>query len=199
MLVGVMRAYALMGLAVLILMACALDVRAQTVRRWGLGMGIPAMVVSGESELPMPISCYLLIETEKLRLEPEIGLLREDFSSVEREETRFVLQLGSGIFAQRYVADNLLSYWGGRLGLMLLFQSIRDEPIYSDVIIRSESSGIGFLVGPATGMEYFPVRRFSMGGEIQLLYMHLFLENDRFSALYSRPLFFLCGGISVKP
>jgi len=75
--------------------------------------------------------------------------------------------------------------------LMLLFQSIRDEPIYSDVIIRSESSGIGFLVGPATGMEYFPVRRFSMGGEIQLLYMHLFLENDRFSALYSRRLFFV--------
>lgn len=192
MLVGVMRAYALLGLAVLILTTCALDVRAQTVRRWGLGMGIPAVVVSGaRNELPMPISCYLPIETERLRLEPEIGLLREDFSSVEREETHFVLQLGSGIFAQRYVADNLLSYWGGRLGLMWLFQSIRDEPIYSDVIIRSESSGIGFLVGPATGMEYFPVRRFSMGGEIQLLYMHLFLENDRFSALYSRPLFFV--------
>ncbi|WP_072713776.1 outer membrane beta-barrel protein [Rhodothermus profundi] len=164
--------------------------KTQDATQWGLGVSLigggvaASSVVSEATDLFVPVGIYVPIYTAQLRVEPEIGLQRIKVTSGETV-TYTVWQLGIGIFQPQLPASGVRIYWGGRVGLSLVSSSVERGGL------RSSASGTGLIAGPATGGEYFFSPQFSLGGELQLMYVRISMEGETLTSLRTRPLFFV--------
>ena len=109
-----------------------------------------------------------IIINSNFKIEPTIGFYSRTFKyksandDEERNENSF--QIGIGIFSiKKY--DNLMIYYGGHLGVILLYKDEKD-----DNVTYIDEEGFGYFVSPAIGGEYFISDHFSVGGEIQFKY-----------------------------
>ena len=157
---SIMREWRLKTMAFLLVFLHATAAQAQQEGRWGLGIGFSKMTVGNAPEyIVLPMRLYMPIEKKALRLEPEIGLVRAKYTSLKQKET----QIGTGIFAKLPASSDMLIYWGGHLKFLITYRFIKKVSL--DVIFEIKDSGIGFIAGPITSVEYFLSQRFSMGDE----------------------------------
>lgn len=168
-----------------------LTVTAQNDTRVGIGIGLTGGEF-GSSLLELatlaPVSIYVPVDFGSFRIEPEIGIFRASIESGDVEQTSTILQLGSGLFAQRGSGSTTL-YYGGRVGITRQSSSV-DTPAGD-----SDDSSTNFFIGPAVGAEYAFSSGFSLGGEAQLLYTSIGQEDDdddtSISIIRTRPIFFV--------
>lgn len=131
---------------------------------------------------PSAIAFYMPINvTNKFRLEPSIGL----FSMSSSTTTTPISQLSGSIETTSYdasvftfgirglfispLSNSLSLYFGPRLEFG--FVSSTYEDIYALQDNKTTETETDVTIGGIIGVEYFPIRKFSLGGEINLNYM----------------------------
>jgi hypothetical protein len=158
----------------------------------GVRVGIGA-AVSNTPALLVPIDV-----TSRIRIEPEIGVIRDtashdsDVTILETlsqlapisatQETRVTtVSAGAGAFFVQ-TSDKIKMQYGVRAGYA------RSATTVSLSAFTFETRLNGYFIAPAVGGEYFVVDRFSLGAELQVRYTSLEGQQDSGVAAALRPL-----------
>jgi hypothetical protein len=127
----------------------------------GLGVGVQSTVFSGESPFfPAAVFYVPIMLTDRVMLEPGIGLLRFHEDDADTEETTTLLSLGTGLLLSVARGDDGHVYIGPRIGI------IRFSSETEVGTIETEDSNTNLALAGVVGGEFFLRRSFSLGGEI---------------------------------
>jgi hypothetical protein len=113
-----------------------------------------------------PASIYIPVTFNEVRLEPEIGFYRSHEEDQNTESTLTMFQIGTGGFMFEQVNSTVV-YYGGRVGITLITEE------FSSNNANVDDSRTNFYIGPAFGAEHMFSDNFSLGGELQLLYISI--------------------------
>ena len=131
--------------------------------RFGLGINVSKDVIT-QFLIPITLSA-------KLRIEPELGIYQYSGSDHTRDVSSTLFNVGTGFFAILHRQKTAI-YLGGRLGIMGNLQTNEyKQSTTTNGNTSTEQHITKFYVAPALGGEYFFMRHFSLGGEIQLQYV----------------------------
>lgn len=164
-----------MTLALILAILITNSAYAEDETRVGLGTGFSTggtisilnLEIAVEGALS-PVSFYAPVTFGNVRLEPEIGYMRYSRSSENGDSSNRTLQLGTGVFGVREIAERTHFYFGARIGVLLhALDMSYDGPFLPDDVSDSSTN---LYIGPAIGSEYMLNNNFSLGGETQLLY-----------------------------
>ena len=155
--------------------ALALAVPAQAQTRYGVGIGLNNFI---ESIFESPISIYVPIHTNKLRIEPEFGLFRMSESDGDFDGSSTAFQLGTSVATVLNDDDDTSVYVGGRIGIQLLKERFEGGGG------EFEDTSTNFLIGPVLGGEHFFGENFSLGAEARLTFLS-YGEGDTDNLLYT--------------
>lgn len=141
--------------------------------KFGVGVGLDpiASILDETDSVFSPVTLYFPIQADGFRIEPQFGLFRRSRDSGSGTQassrTATALELGAGVFATPQIGDNTIAHLGGRLGIVRFSESI-SGPNTDD-----SQSATDFFIGPAAGGEHFLSDNFSLGGEVQLIYVNV--------------------------
>jgi hypothetical protein len=129
-----------------------------------------ARILSGDGDIDLSIFIPIQISS-KFMLEPEIGFLTassEEKSPWDKDKLiSKAFHIGIGVFPMKKMGSYKL-YYGARFGYI---HNSSDEKYAMDS--DEESSSSGFYISPSLGGEYFLIKHFSLGAEIQIRYASL--------------------------
>jgi hypothetical protein len=144
--------------------------KAEPLPGFGMGIGIGLGNTGGTPATP-PISILATFNlSEHFRLEPNFGfwVVTEGatastiLGTVDGSKGGYGIQAGLGAFYMMRPLKQMALYGGGRIGMIFSGASATVNAVKVDV---SESS---FYVAPTLGFEWWIVRAFSIGGELQV-------------------------------
>lgn len=145
---------------------------AQSTRSVGIGIslnssGLTTSLLDDVDAVLSPVNIYLPITLPNVRIEPEVGIFRLSESNESTSYRQTGLQIGTGLFGTQ-MSDEMLFYFGGRVGLLLNSSSSEYDGEIADDF---ETSQTNLYLAPALGAEYYFGDYFSLGGEAQLMYL----------------------------
>jgi hypothetical protein len=145
----------------------------------GIGVGIRSSLVSEVQSLLTPTVYVPIFVSDRLMVEPEVGLIRVSEDDGGTDETATFLTLGAGLlFEIGDVGDGRI-YAGPRLGIVRAsFSEEIDGGEFSD------SNSNLFLAG-VVGGEFFLQESFSLGGEAGLRYLDTGGFDDSDGSLFT--------------
>jgi len=159
------------GVLVLLSVVAATAVpHSQAQTKVGIGVSLTGSGASIDffEALLSPATIYVPITFGSFRIEPEFGIFRTSSSSGDSDfsSSETVLQLGTGLFGLKRVNQTQI-YYGIRVGMTRVSSSSK----FSGT--KNDDSRTNIYFSPATGAEYLFSDHFSLGGEMQLVYLSL--------------------------
>jgi hypothetical protein len=131
--------------------------------RFGLGINVSKDVIT-QFLIPITLSA-------KWRIEPELGIYHYSGSDHNRDVSSTLFNVGTGFYAILRRQKTAI-YLGGRLGIMGNLQTNENKQSPgTNGNTCTEQNITKLYVAPALGGEYFFIRHFSLGGEIQFQYV----------------------------
>ena len=136
----------------------------------GLGIGLGNAYTGGTPATP-PISILATFNvSDSFRLEPNFGfwVVTEGaaastiLGTVDGSQGGYGIQAGLGAFYLTRPLKQMALYGGGRIGMIFSGGSATVNAVHVDV------SDTSFYVAPTLGFEWWIVRAFSIGGELQV-------------------------------
>jgi len=127
-------------------------------------VGLGVSVESGDSTIYVPIDI-----NETFRIEPLLRYVeakREIDTGVIGTLRQRTLQIGTGLFAVKSLAESFDLYYGARLSYL------KSEPDYSNEAIAISDSD-GYSIAPTLGFEYSFNKHLSIGGEAEWFYQDI--------------------------
>lgn len=120
--------------------------------------GVGANIGSDSSTIYAPINL-----SEGFRIEPYLSAYKSDYDNASYRRS----ELGAGFFKLEKTSNQTDVYWGARVG-------------YIDGRDTDKEDFDGYSVAPVLGFEYFPVKNFSVGGEVAVEYNHLNSDSTNY-------------------
>ena len=132
----------------------------------GVGVGLSPSIGTGSFDSgTSPVTLYVPIQLDGIRLEPQVGFFHRNRSEDSFEEETTVIEVGTGVFGTHETGDARLHY-GGRVG-------IQNISLSQSVNGNSDSDSVtNVFVGPAVGGEYVFDETVSLGAEGRFLYVN---------------------------
>ena len=158
-------------------------------RRIGIGAAIGnaqeifqagAISTAGDSVAGAPAILIPIQITNRLRIEPEIGVFRhsrEEPGAIDVDYSVSTFEIGLGVFPQT-LQQNFRLYYGLRVGYVAMEEEAKQTTSVrgTEVTATATQDADGFFLAPAVGGEYLFSDRFSLGGEVQ--FRHISVEGD---------------------
>jgi hypothetical protein len=145
----------------------------------GLGLGLSSALF-GEFQGQFAQSVYVPISlTDRVLLEPEVGLVRFSEEDGEFDETGTLLVLGAGVLFEIADSGDDRIYAGPRAGIVR-FSTSSEGPGG-----ETDDSTTNLSLAGVFGGEYFLKDRFSLGGEVGLEWLDLSDDSDAEGSLIS--------------
>jgi len=131
----------------------------------GIGVGIRSSFISEVQGLLTPTVYVPIVLTDRLMVEPEVGLIRASEDDDGSDETVTLLMIGAGLLFEIGDLGEDRIYAGPRLGLVRAsFSEDFEGGEFSD-------SNTNLFLAGVLGGEFFLQPNFSLGGEAGLRYL----------------------------
>jgi hypothetical protein len=113
--------------------------------------GVGASIGTGDDTIYIPINL-----SESFRIEPYVSAYKVNDADYSYRRSR----LGVGLFKLEKTSSQTSMYWGARAS-------------YIDGRDSDDGEFDGYSIAPVLGFEYFPVKNFSVGGDVALEYIDI--------------------------
>ena len=136
----------------------------------GADVGLGVSMWSSSS----PRTIFVPIRVKNLLLEGSlsVGHSNQDSSSststYRYDSSNTFISPGIGVFGIKPITDNSHAYFGARIAY--LYTKGAQDRIDTSTTDRYEAKSTGYSIEPTIGVEYFPIKHMSIGGEISYYY-----------------------------
>lgn len=121
-------------------------------------IGVGASIGTNDNTIYVPINV-----NENFRVEPYVSTYKVNDDDYSYRSSR----LGVGLFKLEKTSSQTSVYWGARAS-------------YIDGRDSDDGDFDGYSIAPVLGFEYFPVKNFSVGGDVALEYTDVDSDSDSY-------------------
>lgn len=133
----------------------------------GVALNAAAPSLSEPTAAAAPVGLTVPITFGPVRLEPQVGYVRQAQSEATQSETTSALTFGTGAFYRADFGQTLLLA-GARIGVTREVESLE-----SASAPEQRLAAINLFLGPVVGGDYYVSDHFSVGAEARFYYINL--------------------------